>query len=268
MAIKGKKKSQKRGSQARRRPAAPPRTAVQPRRTVPWYRTPIAIAILGTLAIIAIGITVWVVQSNREDQQALEKKQEALTNYTDRVRNVLQTLRIPVEEMMAAPAALEDDKQAEALEKDAEAWTKDLQEIQGTFVGIVPDPSVQAAHSLFLHSIETYSSAAATYSLAATAGDADTQTQALGIASAHRDQASSLWTEATTLLDQRRSDAELELSGLTVPGATAPGTAPTGVPPTGGIPTDAIPVPPEEGDGGGGEGGGGGGDKGAGSDGQ
>ena len=281
MAIKGKKKSQKRGSQARRRPAAPPRPAVQPRRTGPWYRTPTAIAIMGIIAIIAIGIVVITIQGNREDEEALEKKQNALTEYTDRVRNVLQSLRIPVEAMAAAPATFEEPEQAEDLAKDAEGWSKDLEKIQGEFVGIAPEPAVRAAHSLYLHSITTYITAARAYSIAATTEDPNTSTETLALASAERDYASSLWTEATTVLDEQRNGAELDLSGLNPPGAPAAGTTPTGVP--SGLPTDLPTDIPSDlptdgggggtggngggGNGGGGQGGGAGGE-GAGSDGQ
>ena len=246
MAIKGKKKSQNRGSQARRRPAAPPRAPVQQRRTIPWYRTSTAIAIMGVIAIIAIGIVVFTVQGNREDQEALEKKQNALTQYTDRVRNVLQSLRLPVEDMVAAPAAFEEPKQAEDLAEDAEGWAKDLEKLQGELVGITPEAAFQTAHTLYLHSITTYITASRAYSLAATSEDENTQTEALALASAERDHASTLWTEATTLLDEQRSNAELELSGLNAPGAPAAGTTPAAVP--SGIPTD-VPIEDDAGGG-------------------
>ena len=278
MAIKGKKKSQKRGGQARRRPTAPPRPAVQPRRKTGWYRTPTAIAILGVLAIIAIGVTVWVLQSNREDAEALEQTQNELTNYTDRVRTVLQSMRTPVGAMAAAPPALEDSATAEQLAEDAASWVKDLQKAQGTLAGIPPRPSVRGLHTLYTNAIEIYVSAARTYELAASTTDAKTQTEALTLATAQRTQAGAIWTEATAQLDRERQEAELDPSGLTAPdaaGATAP-TVPT-------VPT----VPPGDGgegggggqggggqggggQGGGGQGGGGGGggEKGAGSDGR
>ncbi|MFN2389188.1 MAG: hypothetical protein ABR575_06220, partial [Actinomycetota bacterium] len=51
MAIKGKKKSQSRGSQGQRRPAAAPRPTYAPRRATRWYQTP-----AGRLAAITLGL--------------------------------------------------------------------------------------------------------------------------------------------------------------------------------------------------------------------
>lgn len=287
MAIKGKKKSQKRGSQAKRRPAAPPRPALQPRTRTPWYRSQTGIATLGILAVIAIGVTVWAIQNASEKAEALENKQETLDGYTDRVRGVLQTLRAPVGNMATAPPQLQDPEQAETLAKDAGAWMEDLEKAQTGFGRIAVEPEVQSIHNLYAQSIQIYISAARTYELAATTTDEKAQVDTLGLANTQRDQASAIWTEATSLLDQRREAAELDPSGLTAPNAPAggpvppaPGEIPTGIPTE--IPTDALPPPGEQpqGNGGGGQGdepggggqgdepGGGGGDKGAGSDGQ
>lgn len=279
MAIKGKKKSQKRGSQARRRPAAPPRPAVSPRRKTAWYRNPTIVAILGTLAIIAIAVIVWAVQSSREDAEALERKQNQLTNYTDRVRTVLQTMRTPVSAMAGAPATIEDEAQAEKLAKDADTWARELEEAQGTFAGIAPSAAVQSIHGLYTNALEMYVLAARTYDLAATTSDAKTQTEALNLATTQRTQADAIWTEATALLDRQRDAAEMDPSGLTAPGGAAPGATP-GLDP-GQLPTELpTDIPTEElpqdgggggnqggGDQGGQQGGGGGNDQGAGSNG-
>ena len=268
MAIKGKKKSQKRGSQARRRPAAPPRPAVQPRRKTAWYRNPTIVAIVGALAIVAIAVIVWAVQKNREDAEALERKQDQLTNYTDRVRTVLQTMRTPAGAMAAAPTAIEDEQQAETLAKDVDSWAKDLQEAQGTFAGIAPAASVQSIHGLYTNAIQMYMLAARTYDLAANTPDTQTQTQALSLASTQRTQANALWTEATALLDRQRDSAELDPSGLTAPDGAAAGATPGQVP--GQLPSDfptgELPPGGGGGDTGGGDTGGGGNDGGGGGD--
>ncbi|MDQ3957514.1 MAG: hypothetical protein M3273_04245, partial [Actinomycetota bacterium] len=61
MAIKGKKKSQSRGSQGLRRPAAAPRPVYTGRRHTPWYKTTEGRLIGGILAAALIGIAIWLV---------------------------------------------------------------------------------------------------------------------------------------------------------------------------------------------------------------
>lgn len=266
MAIKGKKKSQNRGSQARRRPAAAPRPAVAPRRKAAWYRSQTGIALLGILAIIAIGVVVVLVQSASERSEQLEKRQEALDSYTDEIRSILQTLRPPAGAMAAAPPGLEDEKQAKELEENAADWTDQITRAQTSFAGAAPpprlielEPSVQNINNLYGQAIGIYLSAARTYELGATA-DSASQPDTLAAATTQRGQGSAIWTEATALLDKRLASAELDPSGLTAPdaaagGGTAPGTTPGELP--SGFPTDQLPpegeIPP--GDGGGQDGG-------------
>lgn len=241
MAIKGKKKSQSRGSQARRRPAAPPRPTVAPRNTLPWYRNPKVIAALGTLAIILIGILVWTIQSNAEEQDRLEKRQETLDQYTDQIRTVVQTLRAPAQAMSTAPPAIADQEGADLLAEDAAGWVKEFEDAQVDFGKIVPEQqgSIPSAHNLYNQSIQIYLSAARTLQLAA-GSEGDTQTELLSLAATQRAQATAVWAEATALLDKDRDSAELDPSGVTPPETPASGTAP-GTSPPGGVPPGEVP---------------------------
>lgn len=275
MAIKGKKKSQNRGSQARRRPAPAPRPVVASRTKRAWYRSQTGIALLGILAIIAIGVTVVLIQNTQEAAAELDKRQEALDSYTNEIKTVLQTLRPAAGAMAAAPPALEDDKQATELEDSAAGWSKAIEQAQTSFAEVAPpgpllelEPSVQNINNLYAQSIGIYLSAARTYELAATT-DPKSQADALAAATTQRGQASAVWTEATALLDKRRAGADIDPSGLTAPDAAAPSGAPPGDLPTG-FPTEGQPpegevpppgqAPPGNGGGGGnGEGNGGGG---------
>lgn len=261
MAIKGKKKSQNRGSQARRRPAASPRPVVaQKKQTLTWYRNPRIIAALGTLAIILIGVIVWVVQSNAEEADKLAKRQETLDEYTDEINTLLQQLRAPAGAMAQAPPAIEDAAAAKQLETDAGEWAKQFEDALKDFSQIVPSQqgSIENAHNLYNQSIQIYLTAAGSYQLAAQS-EGTPQQGALAIATNQRTQAAAVWTEATALLDEERRGADLELSGLTAPDAPAAGaggTSPTGLPPGELPPGELPPVEPPT-DGAGGNGGGG-----------
>ena len=261
MAIKGKKKSQKRGSQGARRPAAPPRPAVARKNTLPWYKNPRVIAALGTLAIILIGVLVWQISSNADEAKKLERQQEALDDYTDQMRGIVQNLRAPAQSMAAAPPTIEDEAAAEQLATDAEGWAKDFETALADIGKIVPSDqgSITHAHNLYNQAIQIYLTAAQALQLAAdTEGDA--QQQALSLSSTQRAEATAVWTEATAILDEDRSAAELDPSGVTAPDTPAaggaPGTAPGEIPP-GEIPTD-IPLPEDGGETDGGQGDGGG----------
>ena len=258
MAIKGKKKSQKRGAQARRRPAAPPRPSAAPAARTPWYRTPLGfVAVLTALALLA-GVIIWAVQGAREDARALENRQERLETYTGKIRAILQTLRGPIGEMAAAPAALQEQAQADQLREDAGGWARQLSDVQADAGKIVPPVAMQRAHSLYAQSIQIYLGAASAYKLAADT-TAEAQVDAIALGAQQRAQGSAIWTEATGLLDDERIAADLERSGLAAPdaapqgapGAQPPGMVPTQPPPGTGPPGGGQPGgQPGEGDGG------------------
>lgn len=242
------------------------------KQTLAWYRNPRIIAALGTLAIILIGVIVWVVQSNAEEADKLAKRQETLDEYTDEINTLLQQLRAPAGAMAQAPPALEDPEVAKQLEEDAKEWATQFEDALKSFGQIVPSQQrlLPNAHNLYNQSIQIYMTAAGTYQLAGES-EGTAQQGALALATNQRTQAAAVWTEATALLDEERRGADLELSGLTAPDAPAAGaggTSPGGIPP-GEIPGGEIPggeIPPIEpptdgagGDGGGGDNAGGGG---------
>ncbi|MDQ3954161.1 MAG: hypothetical protein M3285_01240 [Actinomycetota bacterium] len=251
MAIKGKKKSQKRGAQGGRRPTAPPRPMVQPRKRVPWYRTPLGFVISAVVAIALIGVIVWAVQNNRENARSLSKKQDSLERYTGQVRTTLQTLRAPVAAMGAVASSQGADPALfERLAKDAEGWTEDLTAATADLGAQAPtDAVLQSTNRLYAQAIQLYSLAATTLEVVPdTEGDA--QQRLLLVASQQLGQGGAIWVEATTLLDRARTTADLEPSGLTSPeaaaGAQPPAPVPgaTGLPP--GVPPEGVVPPPEE----------------------
>jgi hypothetical protein len=244
---------------------------VQPRKRIPWYRTPMGIAISGIVAIVIIGVVVWAVQTNRENTRSLTKKQDALEKYTGQIRGSLQKLRAPVGAMGAVASSQGADPAVfETLAKDAQGWTEDLTAVTADLSAQAPtDAVLQSTSRLYGQAIDMYALAASTLQvLPETEGE--TQQQLLIVASRQLGQGGAIWVEATTLLDRARTEADLEPSGLTspeapaggappgapVPGATGlpPGVPPEGVPPEG-VPTDGA-LPEDGGGDGNGKGGG------------
>jgi uncharacterized membrane protein YgcG len=260
MAIKGKKKSQKKGGQAKRRPAAP-RPVAAARRPTPWYRTAAArVSALVALAVIASVIIV-IVQNLREDAQALEKRQDQIDAYTDDVRALVQEVRPQVTAMSAIPPGGVPEDQAADLAKDSTDWQAGLAKAQADIQTLPQAAGVEDVTPLYAQAIQLYGSTARTYSLALGL-EGDDQAQAITTASELKAQATALWSQATVQLDAVRADAELDPSGLTPPDPAAAGAQQPPAPGGGELPPGISP----EDLGGGGQGGSGG--KGGGSGGQ
>jgi hypothetical protein len=216
MAIKGKKKPAKRGSQARRRPVSAPRP-VAPVRKPPWYRTTQGLVAAGAGAIIIVIVALWAIANARSDAAELEDRQGALRTYTDGIRGFIETVNGPASEMTGA-ARLSDG----GLARRAKAWTKAFTGAQAQLSQLVPAAGTESTNRLIQNSFFLYSSAAQTFSLVPDVEGKDkdkltTQGTTQLVA------AGGVFTEAITLLDDARSEAELSASGLSAPGRAPPG---------------------------------------------
>jgi hypothetical protein len=222
MAVKGKKKSQSRGSQGRRRPAQAPRAIYGGRSHQPWYRTTAArvgaalvllVALLGIVVVVRSG-------SNRGN---LTQRQNTLDQYTGDVRALLQTI---------TPAATDEDgvpnklttPEAKALKSQSVSWQTQLLKAQQTAGNVTaPTPGTQSANIIFGESIQLYSQAATVFGLAPSTSSR-VQVKMLASAASLRNQATALWQEGVNILDQARSATQMTPSQLRIPtaGAVAP----------------------------------------------
>lgn len=253
MAIKGKKKSQTRGSQGQRRPAAAPRPVYTGRKHVPWYKTTEGRLIGGMVIAVIVGVSIWLIADaqNRAEQRTATR--ESLEEYATSVRAFATTIAPVAEEMGAVPA----DPEAETLEKDSGKWSTDLTAAQGQVTVLTPPDEAALANKLFLESLNSFLAAARTYESAATA-DGDLRGQLLTQATQQREQAATLFTLAVEALDNELIDVGGDSSGLSIPQGNPP--------PQPGVQTgtDTTVIPAPDGDGGGGGGKRGGGKKGGG----
>src|SRR5688500_9413392 len=121
MALKRKKKSRARGSQARRRPASAPRPAYGSREKPPWYQTTQGM-VIGFLVIVTLVIFVWWwVADSRSESQARSFQREELQSYTSDLRTLIQNLT-PTASEISASGTLSDKE----LEESAKAWKDQL----------------------------------------------------------------------------------------------------------------------------------------------
>src|SRR5918999_413249 len=171
MALKGKKKSQSRGSQGRRRPAAAPRPALAPRAPRRWYRTTSGRAVAAIVAVALVGGIVAAIIGARSGAGDLQRRQGSLRTFTGEVRVVLQELRVAAGAMSEAPVTAEGGELDE-LRASTRGWARTIQSAQGRLVSIAPARGTELAQRLFAQSTQLYGSAATTYGLVDRAGAA------------------------------------------------------------------------------------------------
>ena len=203
MAIKGKKKSQSRGSQGHRRPAQPPRPAVGSSQRVPWYKDTTWQVIGSVLFVLLLGIGWWAISTAQSNSKELEQRQENLQSYTDSLAALLQTFRGGSVEMATASSGTD----YEALTAQSKRWTALFEVAQKQAAQIQPPGSMTEAHQLFVRTVILLRSAAQTYGLVPQLEGQD-QEDLLVRAAEARDSANSIWLTGVALLDAQRTDAE------------------------------------------------------------
>jgi hypothetical protein len=227
MAVKGKKKSQSRGSQGRRRPAAAPRAAYSSRARAPWYRTATGRAVAALVVLLALVAIVAVIQS-RPDGVDLTQRKNDLDQYTGDVRGLLQGITPAATEENAVPNKL-TAKEANKLKTQSKSWLSQISKARQSVGNVTaPTPTTQSASLLFVESVTLYGQAASIYGLAADAGPS-LQVKMLKSGADLRNQATGLWQEGINILEQARAQAKMPASGLRIPtsGAVAPPTPTT-----------------------------------------
>jgi hypothetical protein len=221
MAIKGKKKQQSRGSQARRRPAMAPRPSYAGRGRDPWYRTAggrVAAAIIVVVLIAALGGTIAAINSNNSAQQ---EKKAAVNDYTARVRTTLQELSQPVASLAAFPPQ-PSQRQLRQLPDAIVTWRNGIEGAQSSSSELRPPEDLQNVNVMFVESIIEYLSAINSYeAVTRVKGEsrADRRLRELLIrnASDDRNRATALWTTGVALLDETRQELGLDPSRITNP---------------------------------------------------
>lgn len=242
MAIKGKKKSQSRGSQARRRPAAAPRPVVGKGTKKRWYQTTAgqSIAAIGTLVVIVVALVL--VNNARTEARELEQRQETLENFTDQVKALTETLSGPATDLAAAGQTPPDD-----LGSEAEGWRDAFTAAQAQAAQLPPAEGTTTVQQLISQALSLYRGAA-TVLIQADAAEDEARTELLAVATSQTASAESVWQAAVEVLDTARDDAEMNASG-----ARSPAGGPAAEMPAA---EATIPVETDEGSGGnGGQGG-------------
>lgn len=214
MALKGKKKASKRGSQARRRPAAPPRPTYGGPDKRRWYQTTSGLVIAFVVVAVTAILVIWFVSNSRSDAAALETTQTELQDYTSSLRSTTQSIT-PIVQDLAAAGELDDA----AIEKDSKKWKNELATAQTTLSQALPPEDLIPVNAMFLQAFLLYAQSAEQYALLPEL-EGNVRDRVAAQASTTHQAAGNVFTNAIQLLDDAREDAELSASGLTAPGAT------------------------------------------------
>lgn len=220
MALKGKKKSRARGSQARRRPAAAPRPTYGGREKPRWYQTTAGL-VIGFLVATAVIIFVWwFVADSRSETQAREDERAALQTITGDLRSVIARLT-PLTAELATATGLGDKELADKVD----GWNEQLSGIQTSLSELSAPEDLSALGGVISQSTLLYGQAIDGYgSLPGLEGKAR---EALSSSAASSfNAANNLFAVAIQFLDQARSEADLSASGLTAPASEPPAPAP------------------------------------------
>ena len=227
MAIKGKKKSQSRGSQGVRRPAAAPRPTATARRKTSWWRTRDGLLIGGIFLVVAIGVVVWLVVSAQDRAKQLEEEQTALEQYTAALQPTLDAITPPASEMISLTAMPAEEDLDEVVD-NADQWVTDLQSAQALVQQQFAPEGAQPVNDLVAEAIGLYITAAQSFASLPDA-EGDTRSLIFTSATAERDSAGRVLSGAIGALDSLRDEKDLGASGLRSP-SDLPPPAPTEAP--------------------------------------
>ena len=227
MAIKGKKKSQRRGAQARRRPASAPRPVVAGRGREPWYKTTTGRMVVVVLLVLAVSLGAGILV-NASSDEGLETRRSRLEQFTDQVRDLRGQITDVTTQM--SQAALSPRQEGfDELGKDARKWTQTLGPAVEVASSLEPPDALATSGQLLAQAVRTWATAAQTFQVASTL-HAAAQPQVLVLAAGQREQGLEMWALAITELEDARADADMDPSGLQPPAAPSvappPGTAP------------------------------------------
>ena len=222
MALKGKKKSRARGSQARRRPAGAPRPSYGGRQKARWYQTTAGLVIGFLIAVTMIGFVWWWVADSSSDSRDLESRQTELQSYTSNLRTLVQDLT-PIASEIGTAATLESDE----IPEKTKAWKNQLADVQTTLNTTVPPSELAPLSGLLAQSLSLYGQSIEQYELLPDL-EGKTRDEISAKANASLSAGNTILTAVIQLLDAEREDADLGASGLTPPGAQEDMSLPTG----------------------------------------
>lgn len=221
MAIKGKKKSQKKARPSRPRPVAPARPTRAPTVTQPFHRTFEGQFAAIIVALVVAGFAMFTVAANRSEDAARASDADAIRTYTTEINRLLSSVNETVREMSGAPFNTDDQAAIAGLKERAEKWIDELEKAGALASAVVAPQGLAPANRIFTEGFQAYSAAAKTYRLVPNA-TGKLQQELLDRAMEQRGVANEVVITGISMLDLVRSDAGMDPSELQAPGTLPP----------------------------------------------
>ncbi|HEV3471898.1 MAG TPA: hypothetical protein VG408_01655 [Actinomycetota bacterium] len=236
MAIKGKRKSQKKTKPTRPRPASPARAPRSATAHVPFHRTfegQFAAIIVG---LVIAGFAMFSIAGARAEEARDAAKADEIKAYTTEIKGLLASVNEAVREITGAPLNTDDRAAIADLKSRAKGWIEDLEGAGALAHGVVAPADLAPVNRVFAQGFQVYSGVAKTLRLVPDA-DRSLQQDLLDRAIEQRTVANDMLISAIQMLDLVRAEVGLDPSELQSPGT---------LPPI--VPTPAASPTPEAGD--------------------
>lgn len=221
MAIKGKRKSQKKTKPSRPRPVSSARAPRSAAPQQPFYRTFEGQLAAIIVALVVAGFVMFTIAADRADDAEQAGRADEFEAYTSEVEGLLTPVNQTVQEMSGAPFNAEDTAAIAALEDNAKRWVQDLEGAGALVSAVVPPPELASVNRILTQAFRIYSSAAKTYGLVPDA-EGKLQRDLIERASEQRTIANEVMVSAISALDLARADMGMDPSELQAPGALPP----------------------------------------------
>jgi len=224
MAIKGKRKSQKRARSttgARPRPSGAPRPVAPRAKRVPFYRTFRGQLTTIVVVLALIGAGMWFVSDRSAESDRRSARRDDLSAYTRELRGHLQEADQALREMAGAPLNNRATGQITSLVQSSERWLTSFQAVGAVATGMTSPQGLEPASRVFFQAFQSYSSAARTYQMVPDA-ERGLQNELLTRATEARATGHELVAAAVAILDGERAEVDMDPSGITLPAALPP----------------------------------------------
>lgn len=221
MAIKGKRKSQKKTRPSRPRPAATSRAPKPAAVAAPFHKT-----FEGQLAAILVGLVIagfamFTIAGARAEDAEKASKADEIEAYTSEIKGLLTSVNEPVRELSGAPFNTDDQAGIAGLKDRAKAWIDELEGAGALATALVAPADLASANRVFTQAFQAYSGAAKTYRLVPDA-EGTLQKDLLDQAMQQRTVANDIMISAIQMLDLVRADVGMDPSELQSPGTLPP----------------------------------------------
>ena len=221
MAIKGKRKSQKKTKPSRPRPVSAARAPRSAAPQQPFHRTFEGQLAAIVVALVVAGFAMFTIAADRADDAEQAGKADGFEAYTSEVEGLLTPVNQTVREMSGAPFNAEDTAGIAALEDRAKEWVQDLEGAGALASAVVAPPELASVNRILTQAFRIYSSAAKTYGLVPDA-EGKLQKDLIDRASEQRTIANEVMISAISALDLARADVGMGPSDLQAPGTLPP----------------------------------------------